>query len=168
MLRGLHAGQRHDCQPGPPPVSPNPHTHRTGRVDRRHRHYTERNRFGPVPVHPVDIQHLRRNLPRPRLRAAPPEPHCRRLRNCNITAYSLGQLRHDAGHHPFHSHAHLRSILLLQSDQPADVHHYRGDRLEDCAAYRSGCGHGNIRKMLKNMLAIPRLFRIFGKTNVKR
>ena len=100
VLRRLHAGQRHD-RPARRAAEPlHPHPHRTGRVDRRHGHDPQRHRLRPVPVHPADFQHLRENLPRPGLRGAPAQPLRRGLRDGDLAALPLVQLRHDPGHHP--------------------------------------------------------------------
>ena len=108
-----------------------PHAHRAGGIDRRHGHGPQRHRLGPVPVHPADIQHLRENLPRSGLRGAPPQPLGRGLRHGHLAALPLVQLRHDPGHHPLRADAGLRPLLLLQPNQPPDVHLHRGHRVEN-------------------------------------
>ena len=131
VLRRLHAGQRHDRPPCPTAEPLHPHAHRAGGIDRRHGHGPQRHRLGPVPVHPADIQHLRENLPRPGLRGTPPQPLGRGLRHGHLAALPLVQLRHDPGHHPLRPDAGLCSLLLLQPDQPPDVHLHRGHRVEN-------------------------------------
>ena len=127
----MHAGQRHDRPPRPAAEPLHPHAHRAGGIDRRHGHGPQRHRLGPVPVHPADFQHLRENLPRPGLRGAPPQPLGRGLRHGHLAALPLVQLRHDPGHHPLRPDAGLRPLLLLQPDQPPDVHLHRGHRVEN-------------------------------------
>ena len=113
VLRRLHAGQRHDRPPRPAAGPLHPHPYRPGRIDRRDGHDPQRHRLGPVPVHPVDVQHLRQDLPRPRLRRAPAQPFRRGLRHGHLAALPLVQLRHDPGHHPLGPDPHLRPFLLL-------------------------------------------------------